>query len=74
MPSIEIAGRKIGPEHEPYVICEVSGNPNRSLAEQCDLLRMVDNDRFPAFFDYRGRGYVLRIAPEDSDTGPKEKE
>ena len=38
-PYIEIAGRKIGPEHSPYVICELSGNHNGSL-ERC--LTMVD--------------------------------
>jgi N-acetylneuraminate synthase len=38
-PSIEIAGRKIGSDHSPYVICELSGNHNGSL-ERC--LQMVD--------------------------------
>jgi len=38
-PSIEIAGRKIGSDHSPYVICELSGNHNGSL-ERC--LEMVD--------------------------------
>lgn len=38
-PFIEIAGRKIGAEHSPYVICELSGNHNGSL-ERC--LTMVD--------------------------------
>ena len=36
---IEIGGRRIGPEHPPYVICELSGNHNGSL-ERC--LQMVD--------------------------------
>lgn len=36
-------------------------DPDRSLAEQFDLLRVVDNDRYPAFFDYRGHRYILRI-------------
>jgi N-acetylneuraminate synthase len=38
-PQIEIAGRKIGPEHEPFVICELSGNHNGSLER---ALAMID--------------------------------
>ncbi len=38
-PFIEIAGRKIGADYPPYVICELSGNHNGSL-ERC--LEMVD--------------------------------
>jgi methionyl-tRNA formyltransferase len=43
-------------------------DPERSLAEQFDLLRVVDNERYPAFMDYRGHRYVLRIekAPKSS--------
>jgi hypothetical protein len=42
-------------------------DPQRSLAEQFELLRVVDNERYPAFFDHRGRRYFLRIerAPDD---------
>ena len=36
-------------------------DPGRTIAEQFELLRVVDNDRYPAFFDYRGRRYILRI-------------
>ena len=36
---IEIAGRKIGPGHPPFVICELSGNHNGSLER---ALAMVD--------------------------------
>jgi N-acetylneuraminate synthase len=36
--SVEIAGRRIGPGHEPYVICELSGNHNGSLERALELL------------------------------------
>jgi N-acetylneuraminate synthase len=39
MPEIEIAGRRIGPDHEPFVICELSGNHNGSLDR---ALTMID--------------------------------
>ncbi|USR93177.1 hypothetical protein NEA10_13805 [Phormidium yuhuli AB48] len=32
-----------------------------SLAEQFSLLRVVDNERYPAFIDYNGRRYVLKV-------------
>ena len=38
-PEIEIAGRKIGPAHPPYVICELSGNHNGDLGR---ALAMID--------------------------------
>lgn len=34
---------------------------NKSLAEQFDLLRVVDNERYPAFMDYRGKRYLIKI-------------
>ncbi|MBR7620701.1 pseudaminic acid synthase [Phenylobacterium sp. 20VBR1] len=39
LPHIEIAGRRIGADHEPYVICELSGNHNGSLDR---ALTMID--------------------------------
>jgi N-acetylneuraminate synthase len=39
LPEIQIAGRKIGAAHEPFVICELSGNHNGSLER---ALSMVD--------------------------------
>ncbi|MCI3132324.1 pseudaminic acid synthase [Phenylobacterium aquaticum] len=39
LPEIQIAGRRIGAGHEPYVICELSGNHNGSLDR---ALAMVD--------------------------------
>lgn len=34
---------------------------NKSLAEQFNLLRVVDNERYPAFFNYRRHKYILKI-------------
>lgn len=36
--AIAIAGRVIGPDHEPYLICELSGNHNGSLERALELL------------------------------------
>jgi methionyl-tRNA formyltransferase len=36
-------------------------DPEKSLAEQFDLLRVVDNERYPAFVDFRGKRYFIRI-------------
>lgn len=36
-------------------------DPCGSLADQFDLLRIADPDRFPAFFDFRGHRYHIRI-------------
>jgi len=38
-PEIEIAGRRVGSEHEPFVICELSGNHNGDLDR---ALAMID--------------------------------
>lgn len=34
---------------------------NKSIKEQFNLLRIVDNDRYPAFFDFNGKTYTLKI-------------
>lgn len=46
-------------------------DPHRSLADQFDLLRVVDNERYPAFFDWRGHRYILNIdrLPGAADKG-----
>ena len=41
-------------------------DPERSLAEQVNLLRVVDNHRYPAFFHWRGRSYVLEVLADDA--------
>lgn len=40
-------------------------DPELSLAAQFDLLRVVDNARYPAFFDLRGHRYRLHIDKVD---------
>ena len=42
-------------------------DPERSLAEQFNLLRVVDNQRYPAFIDWLGRRYELQVVPNHSD-------
>lgn len=36
-------------------------DPDRPIAEQFELLRVADPDRFPAFFDLRGHRYLVRL-------------
>jgi methionyl-tRNA formyltransferase len=37
-------------------------DPEQSLAEQFNLLRVVDNERYPAFFDWRNARYQLSVS------------
>jgi len=34
---------------------------HKTIAEQFDLLRTVNNSDFPAYFDYRGHRYIIKI-------------
>lgn len=36
-------------------------DPEKTLAEQFDLLRVADPERFPAFFDFRGQRYQVQL-------------
>ncbi|MDP3511298.1 MAG: hypothetical protein Q8S20_01005 [Sulfuritalea sp.] len=36
-------------------------DPSQTIAEQFNLLRTVDNDNYPAYFDLYGHRYVIRI-------------
>jgi methionyl-tRNA formyltransferase len=36
-------------------------NPRESIVEQFNLLRVADNERYPAFFYYLGHRYILKI-------------
>ncbi len=38
---------------------------NKTIAEQFELLRVCDPVRFPAFFEYRGQRYLLRIEKDE---------
>jgi N-acetylneuraminate synthase len=69
-PEIEIAGRKIGAEHAPYVICELSGNHNGSLeraltmidaaaATGCDAIKLQTYTPDTLTLDCDGPGFRL---------------
>jgi methionyl-tRNA formyltransferase len=36
-------------------------DPHKSIAAQFNLLRIADNESYPAFFDHRGATYLLKI-------------
>ena len=36
-------------------------DPEKSIAMQFDLIRVCDPNRFPAFFDFRGQRYLLKL-------------
>lgn len=36
-------------------------DPNQPLGDQFDLIRVCDPDRFPAFFEYRGQRFTLKL-------------
>ena len=43
-------------------------DPTRPLAEQFDRLRVVDNDQYPAWFNYLGHDYEIKITKKVSET------
>ena len=42
-------------------------NANIPLADQFDLLRVCDNERYPAWFRHKGRKFVLRIDQSEDE-------
>ena len=40
-------------------------DPEVSLRDQFNLLRVVDNERYPAFFELDGRRYILQITRDE---------
>lgn len=43
--------------------------PDKTIAEQFELLRVVDNKTYPAFFDYRGHRYIVKIEKAAHEPG-----
>lgn len=41
-------------------------DPYKTIAEQFNLLRVVDNDRYPAFFQLNGKKFYLKISKDES--------
>ena len=42
-------------------------DPERSLADQFNLLRVVDNLNYPAFFSMSGRTFSIQVLGENND-------
>ena len=42
-------------------------DPDKTIAEQFDLLRVVDSQRFPAFFNYHGKRYLIKIEKDENE-------
>lgn len=42
-------------------------DPNKTIAEQFNLLRVVDSQRYPAFFEYRGKRYLIKIEKDANE-------
>lgn len=38
---------------------------NKTIEEQFNLLRIVDNEKYPAFFNINGKEYILKIYPRE---------
>lgn len=73
--TLELCGQYIE-NHENIIAVAQKGSPtfykkrtprdseldiNKTLKEQFNLLRIVDNEAYPAFFEYMGKKYVIRI-------------
>lgn len=43
----------------------------KSIGEQFELLRVVDNDRYPAFFTHKGHTYIVKIFKKDGEGSDK---
>lgn len=43
-------------------------DPEKTIAEQFDLLRVCDPERYPAYFEYRGHRYTIKLDKQSTDT------
>lgn len=39
----------------------------KSISEQFNLLRVVDNERYPAYFYYNGKKFIIKISRDDKN-------
>ncbi len=42
-------------------------DPDKTIAEQFEILRVADFNRYPAFFDYRGKRYLIKLEKDSND-------
>lgn len=56
-----------GPYMQRRTAADSRLDPNKTIAEQFDLLRVVDSDRYPAFLDFRGARFLIKIMKHDND-------
>ncbi|MDE1970807.1 MAG: methionyl-tRNA formyltransferase [Patescibacteria group bacterium] len=46
--------------------CDSELNIKKTLRSQFNILRIVDNERYPAFFTYKGHTYILKISKKNN--------
>lgn len=56
-----------GPYMKRRTLADSRLDPNKTIAEQFDLLRVVDSQRYPAYFDYKGKRYFIKIKKADNE-------
>jgi hypothetical protein len=49
-------------------------DPDKTIAEQLNLLRVVDEERYPAYFDYRGHSYHMTISAKQDLASSRQSE